>query len=186
MSSSDKLSKGNFVQRRKNSDGNLGVIVAILGDYIRISFPGKSPNKIRKKDFDSFYEVVQPPEGYTHPVSSPSTAKKSVSKRRRRVKKVKIEDDSDIQVGVIIRTPIQKWGLGVITKIKSDEARIVFMDHYTKMIPLTVVGQYFIPIEPSRFVPKELTDPKNWTDLHNRNQAKFDARYDPWNIEMFK
>ena len=73
----------------------------------------------------------------------------------------------------------------MITRIKDDQARIVFLDHYTKMVPLEIISRYFIPIERSRYIPEDLTNPDCWADLHRRNQTKFDARYDPWNIAMF-
>jgi hypothetical protein len=186
VTSESKISKGSYVKRRKNPGGTFGLITAILGDYIRISFLGSEPTKVRKKDFGNFYEVVQPPEGYVHAIASKKSTKSKVNKRRTRVRKTVVEDDSDIQVGVIVRVPVRKWGLGVITRINSDGARIVFMDHYTKTISLEVVAQYFIPIEPSRFVPKELTEAKYWSELHSRNQGKFDSRYDPWSVDMFK
>ena len=153
MSSESKIATGKYVTRLKNSDGSFGRITSIMGDYINISFPGRKPNKIRKKDFAQFYRVAEPPEGYVHPVMSEKSTNKAKPKKRRTRARAVVEDDSDIQVGVIIRAPVQKWGLGVITRITNDSARVVFMDHYTKTIPIEVIAQYFIPIELSRFVP---------------------------------
>jgi len=193
------INRGDHVRLRKNLESPTGLVTETVGDYIRIAFKNRSPAKVKKRDADKFYVVVEPELGFSLEPDKPKKTRLSKGKsrlaksskgspkiRKRRVASIPKEDDcTDIRPGRVIRVPNQNWGMGVITRIKDEHARIVFLDHYTKLIPVDVVLKYFIPVEKSRYIPDELSNPDRWKELHNRNQTNFDPYYDPWNVDMF-